>query len=297
MIELRSEKRIKTSSARPSTSYTIPTWVLLGLTIVFPLIYGIYLSFLNVNLGSFLPTQFIGLENYRNAFKASETYSTLLTTLQLMIVGLGIQIPLGIVLAIILHQTLKGSRFFRSVLIVPMLLTPVAVGLIFRFMFDTDIGIINWAIAQFGSEGVNWLGSRNTALLAVVIVDSWQSVPFVMLLMLAALAGIPSSIYEAALVDGANKLQIFFRITLPLIVPTLLVLTMIKIMDFLKLFDTLFILTRGGPGNETTTLGLWTYKTGFIFLEMSRAAALGVIIVALTLPVYFLWRRASKSVR
>jgi multiple sugar transport system permease protein len=164
-------------------------------------------------------------------------------------------------------------------------------------MFDTDIGIINWAIAQFGSEGVNWLGTRNTALLAVVIVDSWQSVPFVMLLMLAALAGIPSSIYEAALVDGANKLQIFFRITLPLIVPTLLVLTMIKIMDFLKLFDTLFILTRGGPGNETTTLGLWTYKTGFIFLEMSRAAALGVIIVALTLPVYFLWRRASKSVR
>lgn len=297
MIELRSEKRIKISSARPSTSFTIPTWVLLGLTIVFPLIYGIYLSFLNINLGSFLPTQFIGLENYRHAFKASETYSTLLTTLQLMIVGLGIQIPLGIVLAIILHQTLKGSKFFRSVLIVPMLLTPVAVGLIFRFMFDTDIGIINWAIAQFGSEGVNWLGSRNTALLAVVIVDSWQSVPFVMLLMLAALAGIPSSIYEAALVDGANKLQIFFRITLPLIIPTLLVLTMIKIMDFLKLFDTLFILTRGGPGNETTTLGLWTYKTGFIFLEMSRAAALGVIIVALTLPVYFLWRRASKSVR
>ena len=297
MIELRSEKRIKISSARPSTSFTIPTWVLLVLTIVFPLIYGIYLSFLNINLGSFLPTQFIGLENYRHAFKASETYSTLLTTLQLMIVGLGIQIPLGIVLAIILHQTLKGSKFFRSVLIVPMLLTPVAVGLIFRFMFDTDIGIINWAIAQFGSEGVNWLGSRNTALLAVVIVDSWQSVPFVMLLMLAALAGIPSSIYEAALVDGANKLQIFFRITLPLIIPTLLVLTMIKIMDFLKLFDTLFILTRGGPGNETTTLGLWTYKTGFIFLEMSRAAALGVIIVALTLPVYFLWRRASKSVR
>jgi multiple sugar transport system permease protein len=118
-----------------------------------------------------------------------------------------------------------------------------------------------------------------------------------MLLMLAALAGIPSSIYEAALVDGANRIQTFFRITLPLVVPTLLVLTMIKIMDFLKLFDTLFILTRGGPGNETTTLGLWTYKTGFIFLEMSRAAALGVIIVILTMPVYILWRRSAKSVR
>jgi multiple sugar transport system permease protein len=157
--------------------------------------------------------------------------------------------------------------------------------------------VINWALNQFGVEGVNWLGARNTALLAIIIVDSWQSVPFVMLLMLAALAGIPSSIYEAALVDGANRIQTFFRITLPLVVPTLLVLTMIKIMDFLKLFDTLFILTRGGPGNETTTLGLWTYKTGFIFLEMSRAAALGVIIVILTMPVYILWRRSAKSVR
>jgi ABC-type sugar transport system permease subunit len=164
-------------------------------------------------------------------------------------------------------------------------------------MFDTDIGVINWAIGQIGFEGVNWLGSRNTALLAVIIVDSWQSVPFVMLLMLAALAGIPSSIYEAALVDGANRIQTFTRITLPLVVPTLLVLTMIKIMDFLKLFDTLFILTRGGPGNETTTLGLWTYKTGFLFLEMSRASALGVIIVILTLPVYFLWRKSVTSMR
>jgi multiple sugar transport system permease protein len=297
MIALRSEKRSKISSAKPSTSFTAPTWILLLLTIVVPLGYGIYLSFLNVNLGSFLPKQFIGLENYRLAFAAPETYSTLITTIQLMVVGLAFQIPLGILLAVVLHDTLKGSKFFRSILIVPMLLTPVAVGLIFRFMFDTDIGVINWALNQFGVEGVNWLGARNSALLAIIIVDSWQSVPFVMLLMLAALAGIPSSIYEAALVDGANRIQTFFRITLPLVVPTLLVLTMIKIMDFLKLFDTLFILTRGGPGNETTTLGLWTYKTGFIFLEMSRAAALGVIIVILTMPVYILWRRSAKSVR
>jgi multiple sugar transport system permease protein len=297
MIAMRSNSRIKKSSARPSTSFTLPTWILLTLTIIFPLGYGIYLSFLNVNLGSFLPTEFVGLENYRLALRASETYSTLITTIQLMVVGLGIQIPLGILLALVIHQSLKGSRFFRSILIVPMLLTPVAVGLIFRFMFDTDIGIINWILSNFGAESVNWLGSRNSALLAIIIVDSWQSVPFVMLLMLAALAGIPTSIYEAAIVDGANKLQTFFRITLPLIVPTLLVLTMIKIMDFLKLFDTLFILTRGGPGNETTTLGLWTYKTGFIFLEMSRAAALGVIIVILTMPVYILWRKSSKSVR
>ncbi len=294
---MRISERTNKSSAKPTISFTAPTWILLSLTILIPLIYGIYLSFLNVNLSSFAPTKFIGLDNYRLALSAPETYSTLVTTIQLMVIGLLVQIPLGIFLAIVLHQNLSGSKFFRSVLIVPMLLTPVAVGLIFRFMFDTDIGIINWALSQFGSDGYNWLGARTSALIAIVIVDSWQSVPFVMLLTVAALATIPTSIYEAALVDGANKFQVFFRITLPLIVPTLLVLTMIKIMDFLKLFDTLFILTRGGPGNDTTTLGLWTYKTGFVFLEMSRAAALGVIILIITMPVYILWRKSAKSVR
>ena len=294
---MRISERTNKSSAKPTISFTAPTWILLSLTILIPLIYGIYLSFLNVNLSSFAPTKFIGLDNYRLALSAPETYSTLVTTIQLMVIGLLVQIPLGIFLAIVLHQNLSGSKFFRSALIVPMLLTPVAVGLIFRFMFDTDIGIINWALSQFGSNGYNWLGARTSALIAIVIVDSWQSVPFVMLLTVAALATIPTSIYEAALVDGANKFQVFFRITLPLIIPTLLVLTMIKIMDFLKLFDTLFILTRGGPGNDTTTLGLWTYKTGFVFLEMSRAAALGVIILIITMPVYILWRKSAKSVR
>ena len=294
---MRISKRTTKSSAKPTISFTAPTWILLSLTILVPLIYGIYLSFLNVNLSSFAPTRFVGLDNYRLALSAPETYSTLVTTIQLMVIGLIVQIPLGIFLAIVLHQNLRGSKFFRSALIVPMLLTPVAVGLIFRFMFDTDIGIINWALSQFGSDGYNWLGARTSALIAIVIVDSWQSVPFVMLLVVAALATIPTSIYEAALVDGANKFQVFFRITLPLIIPTLLVLTMIKIMDFLKLFDTLFILTRGGPGNDTTTLGLWTYKTGFVFLEMSRAAALGVIILIITMPVYVLWRKSAKSVR
>lgn len=294
---MRISERTNKSSAKPTISFTAPTWILLSLTILIPLIYGIYLSFLNVNLSSFAPTKFIGLDNYRLALSAPETYSTLVTTIQLMVIGLLVQIPLGIFLAIVLHQNLSGSKFFRSALIIPMLLTPVAVGLIFRFMFDTDIGIINWALSQFGSDGYNWLGARTSALIAIVIVDSWQSVPFVMLLTVAALATIPTSIYEAALVDGANKFQVFFRITLPLIVPTLLVLTMIKIMDFLKLFDTLFILTRGGPGNDTTTLGLWTYKTGFVFLEMSRAAALGVIILIITMPVYILWRKSAKSVR
>ena len=288
-------KRYK--SLRPVAHFTIPTWIFLSLTILIPFIYGIYISFLDINLASFLPASFIGFENYLNVLRAPETWSTFQITLVITIFGLLVQIPLGIILALALHENLRGTKIFRSILITPMLLTPVAVGLTYRFMFDTDLGVINWTLGLLNIEKVNWLGSQTSALFAIIIVDSWQSIPFVMLLVLAALTAISPSLYEAARVDGASSSQIFRNLTLPLITPTLLVITMIKIMDFLKLFDTLFILTRGGPGNATTTLGLWTYKTGFIFLELSRAAALGVIVAIISLPVYFLWRKASKGVR
>ena len=288
-------KRYK--SLRPVAHFTIPTWIFLSLTILIPFVYGIYISFLNINLASFLPASFIGFDNYLNVLRAPETWSTFQITLVITIFGLLVQIPLGIILALALHENLRGTKIFRSILITPMLLTPVAVGLTYRFMFDTDLGVINWTLGLLNIEKVNWLGSQTSALFAIIIVDSWQSIPFVMLLVLAALTAISPSLYEAARVDGASSSQIFRNLTLPLITPTLLVITMIKIMDFLKLFDTLFILTRGGPGNATTTLGLWTYKTGFIFLELSRAAALGVIVAIISLPVYFLWRKASKGVR
>lgn len=287
----------KRKNLRPVGHFTIPTWILLSFTILIPFFYGIYISFQNINLASFLPPNFVGFDNYRTALAAPETWSTLRITLLITFFGLLFQIPLGIFLALALHENLRGTKIFRSILITPMLLTPVAVGLTYRFMFDTDLGVINWFLDILGIEKVNWLGSQTSALFAVIIVDSWQSVPFVMLLVLAALTAISPSLYEAARVDGANSSQIFRRLTLPLITPTLLVITMIKIMDFLKLFDTLFILTRGGPGNSTTTLGLWAYKTGFIFLELSRAAALGVLIALITMPVYLLWRKASKGVR
>ena len=282
---------------RPIGQFTFGAWALLAVTVLIPIFYGIYISFLDIKLSSFLPPQFVGFDNYVAAFKAPETWATLRITLAMMILGILVQIPLGMALALVLHRNLKGSKIFSSILITPMLLTPVAVGLTFRFMFDTDLGIINWVLESVGFEKINWLGQQTTGILAVILVDSWQSVPFVMLLLVAALGSISPQLYEAASIDGATARQTFWKITLPLITPTLLVVVMIKIMDFLKLFDTLFMLTRGGPGNETTTLGLWTYKTGFIFLEFSRAAALGVLIMIITAPVYLLWRRSTKDIK
>jgi len=163
-------------------------------------------------------------------------------------------------------------------------------------MLDTDTGVINWLLERVGLFGPDWLGSRWGARVAVVLVDSWQSIPFVMLLILAGLAGIPDGPDEAARVDGASSLQVFRRITLPQLKPVLYVVLMIRVIDTFKLFDTIFILTRGGPGTATQTLAMYNYSLGFVLLKTSQAAALGTVLAIITLPVYFLWQRASRAV-
>ena len=208
-----------------------------------------------------------------------------------------LQIPIGVGLALILDRNLRGSRLFRSALLIPMLLTPVAVALMWRFMLDTDLGVVNWLLHSVGLSRIGWLGEQRAALVSVVLVDSWQAIPFVMLLTLAGLAGLPESPLEAAFVDGASAWQTFWFVTLPMLRPVLYVAVMIRVIDALKLFDVIFILTRGGPGTATQTSGLLAYNTGFNFLQTGRAAAIGVVLTLLTLPVYMLWVRASRAGR
>ena len=273
-----------------------PAWLLIFLVFALPIFGAIYLSFRNEMLGSFTVPRFIGFENYENAFADPRFWESIWVTLVIMGLGLIIQLPLGIGLALLMERPLRGIKAIRTVLIVPMLLTPVAVGLIWRFMFDTDLGVINWFLGHAFTSTPNWLGGRWPAIFAVTIVDSWQSIPFVMLISLAALAGLPKGPREAAAIDGANALQIFVHVTLPSLVPVLLVILMIRIIDAFKLFDIIFIVTqRGGPGTATQTLGMLTYNTGFTFFQTSRAAALGILLVILVSPIYVLWRRAQRS--
>jgi len=164
-----------------------------------------------------------------------------------------------------------------------------------RFMFDADLGVVNWLLRELGLAGVNWLGDRWPAIWAVVIVDSWQSIPFVMLMLIAGLGGLSQQPLEAARIDGANAWQALVHVTLPMLRPVLLVVLTIRLIDLFKIFDVIYILTsRGGPGTATQTLGLLTYNTGFIFLATSRAAALGVILVVMCLPLYLLWRKVTE---
>jgi multiple sugar transport system permease protein len=178
-----------------------------------------------------------------------------------------------------------------------MLLTPIAVGLMWRFMFDIDVGVINWLLEKARMSRIGWLGEKWSARVAIVLVDSWQNIPFVMLMTLAGLAALPEAPQEAARVDGATTWKSFWFVTLPMLRPVLFVLLMIRVVDILKLFDTIFILTRGGPGRATQTVGMLAYNTGFNFLETGRAAAIGVATAVITVPAYFLWIRAQRAAR
>jgi multiple sugar transport system permease protein len=287
---------LEQATRRLAVLLVLPTWVLLLLIFALPLVGAIWLSFRNETLGSFVTPRFIGWENYRRAFADPLFWESIRTTLFFMVAGLAIQLPIGIGLALLLHRNLRGTAFFRSALIVPMLLTPVAVGLMWRFMLDADFGIINWALRHVIDGPPNWLGARIPARFAVVMVDSWISIPFVMLMVLASLSSLPRGPAEAAAIDGAGPLAIFVFITLPSLVPVILVIVMIRVVDVVKLFDILFIVTqRGGPGTATQTLGLLTYNTGFIFFQISRAAALGVLLTLMVIPIYFLWRRVGRA--
>ncbi len=287
---------VERATRRTAELLVLPGWAMLLAVFAIPVLMALWLSFRNETLGAFVAPRFVGFENYRTAFADPRFLEALRTTLIIMGLGLLIQMPLGLGLALLLERRLRGTRLFRTILIVPMLLTPVAVGLMWRFMFETDLGVINWFLDQTFLPPQNWLGSRWPAIFAVTFVDSWQSIPFVMLVALAGLAGLPAGPREAASIDGAHPLQVFFHVTLPALGPVLLVIVMIRVVDAIKLFDVIFIVTqRGGPGTATQTLGMLIYNTGFIFFQTSRAAALGVILILLVSPVYFLWRRAARD--
>ena len=285
---------ISKAASRRGFLLSLPAWILMIPLFFVPLAVGAYLSFFDKTLGFPMEPSFVGLENYRTEILNPVFYEALFKTLVILALGLLLQFPLGMVIALALHRRFIGRGFFRTLVLLPMLLTPVAVGLMWRFMYNPELGIINWWLTSLGLPSVDWLGSPWPAVFAVTIVDSWQALSLVVLLILAGLSSLDEGPAEAAKVDGASSWQLFRHITLPALMPILLVTLMIRVIDGFKIFDVIFILTRGGPGIATQTVSLLDYNVAFTFLATSRASAIGVVLVLLTLPIYFLWRKVVK---
>ncbi|HEU4714328.1 MAG TPA: sugar ABC transporter permease [Pyrinomonadaceae bacterium] len=212
------------------------------------------------------------------------------------VVALTCEFLLGLTLALLLNKQIRGRGLFRAGLLVPMMLPPVVVGVVWRLMLNPNFGAVNGTLKQIGidTESLTWTASPTLAMLAVIAVDIWQWTPFVFLVLLAGLQAIPQEPYEAALIDGSSRWQTFRHVTLPLLKPAILIVLLLRTMDLLRVFDQIFILTEGGPGFATETISLYIYRTAFRFFDFGYAAAMSFVLLALTNVISVLYIRFLK---
>lgn len=285
-----------TTGATASTStrdkgrhlFLFPAIVWILIFTLFPLLYAVYTSFFSFRFGRI--NQFVGLENYRRLFIDENLHNALWVTFRFVAVTVSVEMVLGFALALLLNREMRGRSVLRAIMILPLFATPVAMGYLGITLFYEANGPINSLIRALGGNDIPWLSNPFWAPVAVMLIDIWQWTPFVFLVSLAALQGLPQDLFEAADVDGASSWQKFRRVTLPLMTPTLWLILLLRLIEAFKVFDIPTSLTLGGPGRVTEVYSLFTYRTALRFFDHGYAAAQGfllLIIVSIIITLLF----------
>jgi multiple sugar transport system permease protein len=259
--------------------FVIPTVGFLIVFNVFPLLYSLYYSFTDFRANVRNPVNFIGLQNYADILADPIIWRTFSTTLWYVIVSVAGQFVVGFGMALLLNRPIPGKGLLTTLLLLPMMLSPVVVGLFWKLIYDPSWGILNYVL---GLGPVAWLSDPNLALYAVAITDIWMWSPFVMLLSLAGLSAVPKHLYEAASIDRAGKLYTFFRITMPLVAPILLIAVIFRTMEAFKTFDVAFVMT-GQPAAELISSRL--YKMAFQQWQTGPSSAMAYVILIMVLCI------------
>lgn len=257
-----------------------PTVAVLVALSIYPLVYSVRIS---LQTGSGEAARW-SLSNFARLASDKFFLEALAHTFIYAVVALTFEFLLGLGLAIMLDRPLRGRSLFRSALLIPMMLPPVVVGVVWRLMLNPDFGAVNGTLKSAGinTESLTWTASPLLALASVIAVDIWQWTPFMFLVLLAGLQAIPQEPYEAAIVDGSSAWQTFCHVTLPLLRPAILIALLLRTMDLLRVFDQIFILTEGGPGFSTETVSLYIYRTAFRFSDFGYAAAMSFVLLLFT---------------
>jgi multiple sugar transport system permease protein len=264
---------------------------------VFPLLYSLTISFFRWDqVGSRF--EFYGLGNLRDLAADPVFWQATQNTAVMTISGVVIQVVMGTALALFFNLHLRGSWFVRGILVLPMLLTPIVVGLMWRALLNPDWGVVNWALGELGLPKPLWLGDPTVAIWTLIAVDSWQWTPFVMVVVFARLQALPRDVFEASQVDGAGRLATLTRITLPLLAPAIVFAGVFRAIDAFRSFDVVFGLTFGGPGRFTTTLSFYAWENGFTFTRYGYASALAyimVIVASIGMALLFRYVRVRRE--
>lgn len=263
--------------------FTAPALIVYLVYVVYPILSTLSYSFYSWDGTS--DKTFIGFDNYIQLFNDTIFWTSLTNNVWVVLTSVFVQIPLGMIMALMLFAPIRGIRLFSSVYFLPFLMSTVAIGLLWVYMFDPINGIINQLVNVLGFENVAWLSDDNTAMIAILLVVVWQFSPFYMILFKAAMVGIAEELYESAQIDGANSWQKFFHITLPLLMPTIVSSSILAIVGSLKAFDIFYIMTGGGPNHATELMGTYMFKQAFINFNMGYASAIAFIMFLIALVV------------
>jgi multiple sugar transport system permease protein len=249
--------------------------------LVLPIADALRLSFYDWPMGTdWDSARWAGLEAFGEMLRSSQVWTSMGVTLAFVLIAVSCEMVLGVALALFLEQPVRGMRAFRTVFVLPMMIAPICVGLIWRYMFDANFGPVNQFMGFLGLAPQAWLADHRLAFAAMVVTDIWQWTPFVFIMVLAALQGMDHSIVEAARIDGANWWQQIVRVKLPVIKPILIVTLLMRMIDGFRGLEVIYVMTFGGPGQSTELFSLHIYKAAFVSQKLGYSAALSILLLA-----------------
>jgi multiple sugar transport system permease protein len=275
--------------------FIVPALAVMFAVIIFPWLFTFFMSVHDWRMGQ--AKTFVGVDNYTKLLSDERFLSAVVRTLVYTVLSTVLPVVLGVLSALVFHRNFPIRGVLRAIFIMPMMATPVAVALVWTMMFHPQLGVLNYLLGLVGIPPSLWVFDQATVIPSLVLVETWQWTPLVMLIVLGGLASLPTEPYESALIDGATAWQMFRRITFPLVLPFIMVATIIRTIDAVKSFDTIFVITLGGPGTASETINLYLYTQAFAFYQIGYASAMVVVfmvvIMALCLILLYLRQRAQ----
>ena len=275
--------------------FVVPALIVIGAVIIFPWLFTVWMSLFDWTIGS--AAHFVGLANYIGLATNQRFLESIVHTFYFTLLAVVVPLILGLVAALVFHREFPFRGVLRGIFTMPMMATPVAVALVWTMMFHPQQGVLNYLLSLVGLPASLWVYSPTWVIPSLVLVEIWHWTPLVMLIILGGLAALPTEPYESARLDGASEWQLFRYITLPLIAPFLVVAAVIRTIDALKAFDTIYVISQGGPGTASETINLYLYLQAFAFYNIGNASAVVVvffaIILALALLLLYVRQRAQ----
>ncbi|MBD1381528.1 carbohydrate ABC transporter permease [Metabacillus arenae] len=281
--------------------FFLPAAIVLLVFFVYPIFLLVKDSFFTFDLYDPSKSEFVGMKHYIDAFTSERFLQSALNTVIFIVAAVGFEFIIGLILALLLSTGFKGSQLIRTLLLSPLMLAPLVSGLIWKFMLNDQFGIVNWGLYKMGvisdPHQILWLSDSKYSLLSTIIADIWLTTPFMMLIFLAGIQGIPKSLFESAQMDGSNKWQTFRYIIIPSLIPVATVALVIRIIDAARTFDIVWVLTQGGPGFSSEVLSTYMYKTLTRYGAVGESSAMAVIFIVLLLGLssFFMTKMWSPS--